>query len=201
MREATRAVELFSLVLGDVAESLQDVLGRAVQWVAQALVPLTDRELPRRFTELAVKKMALEAQLGLQSGQVEKAREHFRTKEERMQGLERELVAVTEQVEEVRDQLVGPRATEVVEDMDEDLGERRMGEEREKGRRSFGRVARVDVERCALKGAVKKKKKVQTGLLVMKNGKGCGAGSVVDEEGRWDRRVTRMLLRRELAAW
>ena len=54
-------------------------------------------------------------------------------------------MVVMEQVEEVRDQLVRPRATEVLEDMDEG------GEEREESRRSFGGGVPVVVERCASK--------------------------------------------------
>ena len=76
--------------------------------------------MSRRFTEFSDNKTTLEAKLGKHRGQVEKAREHFRVEEERMQGLERELMVVSEQVEDVRDPLVRPRATEVLEDMDEE---------------------------------------------------------------------------------
>ena len=41
---------------------------------------------------------------------------------------------VTEQVEEARDQLVKPWATEVIECMEEDSGNRERGEEREESR-------------------------------------------------------------------
>ena len=112
---------LASLVPEEVSGSLRDV-----DPVAQAPVPLTDRELSRRFTELTDKKTTLEAKLGKHKGQVEKARRHLRVEEERMQGLERELLVFSE-VEEVWDQLVRPRATKVLEGMDEDLGRRGRG--------------------------------------------------------------------------
>ena len=86
------------------------------------------------------------------------------------------MVVVTGQVEEARDQLVSLRATEVLEGMDEDLGERRGREEREESpeesRRSFGRVASDGGGKSASNAAVKKKTKVQRGLVVRKNGKG-----------------------------
>ena len=87
LREAMKAVELMvSLVPGNVVESLRDVVKRGVEPVAQAPVPLTDRELSRRFTELTYKKRTLETKLCKHRSQVEKAREHFWVEEERMEG-------------------------------------------------------------------------------------------------------------------
>ena len=107
LREAMRAVELLAtLVPRDVTGSLRDVDRRAVQLMAQAPVPLSDRELSRWFSELTDNKTTLEAKLSKHRGQVEKAREHLRVEEERLQDLERELVVAAEQAEEVREELV-----------------------------------------------------------------------------------------------
>ena len=74
-------------------EGLRCVVRRAVQPVVPPPAPLSDREWSRKFTELTGKKTTLEAKLEKQRGQVEK-------------GIEKDLVVVTEQVEEVSDQFV-----------------------------------------------------------------------------------------------
>ena len=95
-------------------------MGESLRDVAPTPAPLTDRELSRRFTELADKKTTLEVKLGKHEGQVK-------------EGREMELVVVTDQVEDVRDQLVRPRATEVL-----GMKTLKKEEERKSGRKVGG---------------------------------------------------------------